>query len=102
MIGDLPGPVIDEVTRLWEQSLQILERVLRRGVDSGELRACDTWAVANIMWTVANSIIQSEGTLARRDLRKRPLDEVFRTAIGTLLRGLVSSPESAPPPPPSA
>jgi AcrR family transcriptional regulator len=92
VIGDLPGPVIDEVTRLWEQSLQILEGVLRRGVAVGELRECDTWAVANIMWTVANSIIQSEGTLARRDLRKRPLDQVFRAAIGTLLRGLAVSP----------
>ena len=87
MIGDLPGPVIDEVTRLWEQSLQSLDRGLRRGVEQGELRECDTWEVANILWTVANSIIQSEGTLARRDLRKRPVEDVFHTAIETLLRG---------------
>ncbi len=88
VIGDLPGPVIDEVTRLWEQSLQILDRVLRQGVERGELRDCDTWAVANIMWTVANSIIQSEATLARRDLRRRPLEDVYQSAFETLLRGL--------------
>jgi len=92
VIGDLPGPVVDEVTRLWAQSLEILDRVLRRGVEQGELAECDTWAVANILWTVANSIIQSEGTLARRDLRARPLDDVFRTALETLLRGLGAAP----------
>ena len=88
VIGDLPGPVIDEVTRLWEQSLQILDGVLRRGVERKELIECDTWAVANILWTVANSIIQSEGTLARRGLRRRPLEDVFHTAFETVLRGL--------------
>ena len=31
VIGDLPGPVIDEVTRLWEQSLQILDHPLYYG-----------------------------------------------------------------------
>lgn len=88
VIGDLPGPVIDEVTRLWEQSLEILDGVLKQGVDSGELAPCDTWVTANILWTVANSVIQSEGTLARRSLRRRPLEEVFELAIETFLRGL--------------
>ncbi|MEE2663805.1 MAG: TetR/AcrR family transcriptional regulator [Myxococcota bacterium] len=97
VIGDLPGPVIDEVTRLWEQNLQILDRVLRQAVDQGELRDCDTWEVANILWTVANSIIQSEGTLARRKLRGRPLEDVFGTAIETLLRGLSATPAAASP-----
>jgi len=94
VIGDLPGPVIDEVTQLWEQSLQILDRVLRQGVEQGELRDCDTWAVANIMWTMANAIIQSEATLARRNLRKRPLEVVFQTAFESLLRGLKAAPPS--------
>ena len=97
VIGDLPGPVVDEVTRLWEESLRILDGVLRQGVHSGALRECDTWEVANILWTVANSIIQSEGTLARRKLRGRPLEDVFGTAIETLLRGLSATPAAASP-----
>ena len=95
VIGDLPGQVIDEVQRLWEESLRIVEGVLVTGVEQGELRECDTWAVANILWTVANSIIQSEGTLARRELRKRPLEDVFQVAINALLRGLAVQPEDA-------
>ena len=95
VIGDLPGPVVDEVTRLWEQSLRILDGVLRKGVDAGALRECDTWAVANIMWTVANSIIQSEGTLARRELRRSPLEEVYQAAFGALMRGLCVDPDDA-------
>ncbi|MCA9510107.1 MAG: TetR/AcrR family transcriptional regulator [Myxococcota bacterium] len=88
VIGDLPGAVVDEVTRLWEQSLEILDAVLRDAVKAGELADCDTWLTANILWTLANAVIQSEGTLARRSLRRRPLDAVYDEAIETVLRGL--------------
>ena len=88
VIGDLPGPVIDEVTRLWEQSLHILDDVLARAVAAGELAECDTWAMANLLWSLANAVIQSENTLARRELRKRPLREFYDQAVETFLRGL--------------
>jgi len=88
VIGDLPGAVVDEVTRLWEESLQLLDAVLAEAVAKGELAECDTWRTANILWTLANAVIQSEGTLARRTLRRRPLDEVYDEAIETVLRGL--------------
>ena len=89
------GPVVDEVTRLWEQSLRILDGVLRQGVEGGALRECDTWAVANILWTVANSVIQSEATLARRELRRSPLEQVYQEAFAVLLRGLCVDPGAA-------
>ena len=101
VIGDLPGPVVDEVTRLWEQSLQILDGVLSQGVESGVLRDCDTWVTANIMWTVANSVIQSEATLARRELRRSSVEEVYREAFGALIRGLCVDPAGAAPSPPA-
>ena len=88
VIGDLPGAVIDEVTRLWEESLRILDDVLTQAVKAGELAECDTWRTANILWTLANAIIQSEGTLPRRNLRRRPLEEVYDEAIETFIRGL--------------
>jgi AcrR family transcriptional regulator len=88
VIGDLPGEVVAEVSKLWEQSLAILNGVLERGVERGELAPCDTWEVANILWTVANGLIQSDGTGLRRELRRRPLEAVYTDAIELLLRGL--------------
>ncbi len=93
VIGDLPEAVIEEVTRLWEQSLSILNGVLERAVEQGELMACDTWEVANILWTLANALIQSETIGARRALRRRPLEEVYRDSIGLILRGLSPRPD---------
>jgi AcrR family transcriptional regulator len=93
LIGDLPGVVVDEVTKLWEQSLSILNQVLERGVEEGYFGRCDTWEVANILWTVANALIQSETAGPRRALRRRPLQEIYRDSIELILRGL-----SVPPP----
>lgn len=88
LIGDLPSEVVDEVSKLWEQNLSFLSQVLERGVEAGEIEPCDTWEVANILWTVANALIQSEGTGMRRQLRRRPLEGVYTDAIEMLLRGL--------------
>lgn len=88
VIGDLPREVIEEVSKLWEQSLAVLTQVLERGVAAGEIQPCDTWEVANILWTVANALIQSDATGMRRELRRRPLEEVYTDAIELLLRGL--------------
>ena len=91
VIGDLPGSVVEEVTRLWGESLRMLHAVLERGVESGELRPCDTWAMANVLWTLANGMIQSENTMARRELRARPLEAFFESGFDTFLLGLVRS-----------
>jgi AcrR family transcriptional regulator len=90
VIGELPDPVVDEVSRLWEQSLTILQEVLDRAITEGDLLPCDAWEVANILWTTANALIQSETTRARRDLRRLPLDRVFHDAIRYILRGLAA------------
>ena len=96
VIGDLPAEVTEEVSKLWEQSLTILNGVLERAVEAGELAPCDTWEVANILWTVANSLIQSDGSGMRRDLRRRPLEAVYSDAIELLLRGLEVGASGAP------
>ena len=88
VIGDLPAPVVEEVTKLWEQSLSILNGVLEQGVREGSLAECDTWEVANILWTLANALIQSEKTGARRALRRRPLEDIYRDSIDLILKGL--------------
>jgi AcrR family transcriptional regulator len=90
VIGELPDQVVAEVSRLWEQSLTILKEVLERAVAEGDLLPCDGWEVANILWTTANALIQSETTRARRDLRRLPLERVFQDAIHYILRGLAA------------
>jgi AcrR family transcriptional regulator len=96
VIGELPPGVVEEVARLWENCLRILADVIEGGVKQGEFVSCDAWEVANILWTVANGLIQTEhGTplrpagcvpLARRSallcLRSRALPAGRSGALG--------------------
>jgi AcrR family transcriptional regulator len=88
VIGELPAAVIEHVTRLWEECLQILADVIDDGVHRGEFADCDAWEVANIFWTLGNAIIQTEASTTRRALRRKSLEETFEDAIEVLLRGL--------------
>lgn len=88
MIGGLPQEVVEEVTALWESCLRILRDVIQEGIEAGEFAPCDAWEVANILWTVANGLIQTEHVQARRKLRGRPLGEVFEDMVELFLRGL--------------
>ncbi len=91
VIGELPSEVLDEVSKLWETSLAIVNEVLERCVREGEIVECDTWEVANILWTLANGLIQAENTGARRRLRRRPLEDVYADGIRLILNGLANS-----------
>ena len=88
VIGDLPEELVGDVTQLWEKCLGILEGVIRDGVDAGEFAKCDPWEVANILWTVGNGLIQTELVAPRRELRGKPLEEVFKDMVELFLRGL--------------
>jgi len=98
VIGDLPDVVVNAVSELWEQSLDVLQGVLDRAVAAGDLVPCDTWEIANILWTTANALIQSESTGARRRLRRQPLEKVFHDAIELILLGLSPTQPAAPVP----
>ncbi len=88
VIGDLPQPVVAEVSRLWERCLTIFAGTIERGVQDGSFRDCDSWEVANLLWTVANGLIQSERSSTRRQLRRADLDTAFDDAVEIMLRGL--------------
>ena len=90
VIGEIPPGVVEEVTKLWEECLLILSDVIAGGVKEGCFRPCDPWEVANILWTLANGLIQSEHAASRRRLRGRQLDEVFEDAIDIVLSGLAA------------
>ncbi len=88
VIGELPPGVVEEVGRLWEQCVAIVAEVIEQGVKKGLFTECDAWEVANLLWTIANALIQTETSATRRMLRRAPLDRAFQDAIEIVLRGL--------------
>jgi len=88
VIGELPAGVVEEVARLWEQCVAIVAQVIEQGTRDGSFRECDPWEVANLLWTVANGLIQTETSSTRRALRRAPLDRAFEDAVEIILRGL--------------
>ena len=93
VIGELPDAVVAQVTALWEQCLVLLAEVLERGARDGDFVAHDSWEVANILWALANGLIQREQAQAPRSLRRNTLEQVFEDAVELVLRGL--APEGA-------
>ena len=96
VIGELPPAVLDQVTRLWEQCLRVPAEIIERGVQEGVFLPCDPWEVANILWVLANGLIETEAVSARRELRGRPLPDVFDDALELFLRGLRRNPDRPP------
>jgi AcrR family transcriptional regulator len=100
VIGDLPRDVIEKIADFWEMNLNITHEALVDGVKSGEFVECDTWEIAHILWSIANGLIESDNTKARRQIRRRPLEPLYFHAIDTLIRGILADPtqvELAPP-----
>jgi AcrR family transcriptional regulator len=100
VIGDLPRDVIEKIAEFWEMNLKITHTVLEEGVASGEFVECDTWEIAHILWSIANGLIESDNTKARRQIRRRPLEPLYLHAVDTLIRGILADPsrvELAPP-----
>jgi AcrR family transcriptional regulator len=93
VIGELPKGVIDEVTRLWEKCVRLVAEIVQRGVDEGCFRPCDPWEVADILWTLANGLIQTETSPAHQRLRRRSLDLTFTDAVDLVLGGLAGAPQ---------
>jgi AcrR family transcriptional regulator len=88
VIGELPDGVVTQVAGLWERCLHLIAEVLERGVREGHFAPHDSWSVANILWTLANGLIQSEDAPAAKRIRRSPLERVFDDAIELVLRGI--------------
>ncbi|MBJ22824.1 MAG: TetR/AcrR family transcriptional regulator [bacterium] len=92
VIGDLPRDVIEKVADFWEMNLKVVHAALEFGVQNGEFAECDTWEIAHVLWSIANSLIESDNTRARRQIRRRPLEPLYLHAIDTVLRGILTDP----------
>jgi AcrR family transcriptional regulator len=91
VIGELPEGVLEEVTRLWQSCLQILAEIVEVGIDEGSMERCEPWEAANVLWTLANGLIQSEASPPHRRIRRRPLAETYVRAIDLVLAGLAAA-----------
>ena len=92
LIGEVPQKIVDEVSRLWEDSLSIVSRVVEGGVRSGEFRDCDAWEVASILWTTANALIRQDASAVLRSIRRGSLQQVYGDALDLLVAGLAAGP----------
>ncbi len=88
VIGALPEGVLEEVTRLWQSCLRILAEIVEAGVAEGSLAPCEPWEISDVLWTLANGLIQSEASPPHQRIRRRPLEETFLRAIDLVLAGL--------------
>lgn len=95
VIGALPEGVLEEVTRLWQSCLRILAEIVEIGVAEGSLAPCEPWEISDVLWTLANGLIQSEASPPHRRLRRRELAETFQRAIDLVLAGLAPGRPSA-------
>jgi AcrR family transcriptional regulator len=90
VIGELPPGVVGEVSSLWEQCVGVVAQTIERGVKEGDFAECDSWEMANLLWTLVNGLIQSETSSTRRQLRRAPLEKAFDDAIEMVLRGMAA------------
>ncbi len=90
IIGELPREVLDEISKLWEQCLEVIAGAIERGVRSGEFRQCDSWEVANILWTTTNGLLQREDISTHRTLMRKTIEEIFQDALEIIIRGIRS------------
>ncbi len=101
VIGDLPRDVIEKIADFWEMNLNVTHAALADGVKTGEFVECDTWEIAHILWSVADSLIESDNTKARRQIRRRPLEPLYTHAVDTIIRGILVDPSRVALAPPS-
>lgn len=102
VIGELPNDELEKISEFWERNLNVIHDALVYGVERSEFVECDTWEVATMLWSVADSLIESDSTRARRQIRRRPLEPLFMHAVDVIMRGILVDPSAVVLAPPAA
>ena len=102
VIGELPKSELEKISEFWERNLNVIHDALVYGVERSEFIECDTWEVATMLWSVADSLIESDNTRARRQIRRRPLEPLFMHAVDVIMRGILVDPSAVVLAPPAA
>lgn len=88
MIGALPDSLVEVVRNLWRNCLEIVVEMIENGVKGGIFRPCNAWETANLLWIVANGLVQTETDPERRALRGGSLEEIVTNAFSLVVRGM--------------
>jgi len=87
-IGKLPPALLAEVRHIWEQPLRRLERVIADGVRCGDIRPCDPWVMANVIWRAGTSAVSALVTPRRARVIDCSAEALYGSALDVLLWGL--------------
>jgi AcrR family transcriptional regulator len=67
--------------------LKLVEAILKRGIESGELTETDTWQTTTALWGMMDGIILLD-VKQNLELIGKPIQEVFKQGLEIVLRGL--------------
>ena len=87
-IGQLSPALLAEVRSIWERPLRRLEQVIADGVRRGELRRCDPWVMANVIWRTGNSAVAALVTPRRERVIDCSAEALYESTLDVLLWGL--------------
>lgn len=91
-IGELSRPMLEDVTRIWERPLRMVEQILTEGMQRGELRPCDAWVMANVIWRTGNSAVEALVTPKRARVVDCSPEAIYRSTLDLILAGLLPEP----------
>jgi AcrR family transcriptional regulator len=87
-IGQLSPALLAEVRGIWERPLRRLEQVIADGVRSGELRRCDPWVMANVIWRTGNAAVAALVAPRRTRVIDCSAEALYDSTLDVLLWGL--------------
>lgn len=90
VIGELPKGLSGAIPEFWKESLAITQNLIDEGIQSGEFIESDSWKIVHAFWAVATALIEHDGIKARRQIRQRPLRDIYDHSIELILRGILS------------
>ena len=100
-IGQLSPALLAEVRSIWERPLRQLEQVIADGVRCGELRRCDPWVMANVIWRTGNSAVAALVAPRRTRVIDCSAEAIYDSTLDVLLWALDARESRARTPSPS-
>jgi len=90
LIGDVPPELLQVVSDVWRRCLEILAAQIERGVAADLFQPCNAWQTANVLWILANGLIQAETDPERGSMVAGDHGEVFANGLDLLILGLMA------------
>jgi AcrR family transcriptional regulator len=88
VIGHLSPALTEKVREIWERPLRQLEQVIADGVRRGELRPCDPWVMANVIWRTGNGAVAALVSPHRTRVIDCSPEAIYDSTLDVLLWGL--------------